>query len=93
MTCKMASVLMYTTQYCGFCFRAKDLLDSLNVVYQEIPVDNSTALRQEMINLSGRNTVPQIFIDGRPIGGCNELYALERSDQLDNLLSENTELD
>jgi len=89
----MASVLIYTTQYCGFCFRAKDLLDSLGVVYQEIAVDNSSSLRQEMINLSGGTTVPQIFIDERPIGGCNELYALDRSGKLEGLLSLNSEQD
>ncbi len=87
----MASVLIYTTQYCGYCFRALDLLDSLGIVYQQVPIDGSVSLRQEMINLSGRDTVPQIFIDGSPIGGCNELFALERSGQLDEIFNINSE--
>ncbi len=83
----MTSVLIYTTSYCGFCYRAKGLLDSLGIVYQEIPVDNSSELRQEMMNLSGGTTVPQIFINENPIGGCDELFALERSGQLDEIFN------
>ena len=83
----MNSVLIYTTRFCPYCFRAKDLLDSKEIVYQEIAVDNSTALRQEMMELSGGYTVPQIFINDKPIGGCDDLYALERSGQLDELLN------
>ncbi|MCP3674784.1 MAG: glutaredoxin 3 [Gammaproteobacteria bacterium] len=82
----MSSVLIYTTRYCPYCFRAKDLLDSKGTVYQEIAVDNSRELRQEMMDLSGSNTVPQIFINNRSTGGCNELYALERAGKLDELL-------
>ncbi len=84
----MPSFLLYTTQYCGFCHRAKELLDSLGIVYQEISVDNSPQLRQEMINLSGGTTVPQIFIDEKPIGGCNELFALMQSGKLDQIINQ-----
>jgi len=84
----MPKFLLYTTQYCGFCYRAKDLLDSLSIAYQEIAVDNSPTLRQEMVNLSGGITVPQIFIDEKPIGGCNELFALMRSGELDQIINQ-----
>ena len=82
----MTSVLIYTTRYCPYCFRAKDLLDSKGIVYQEIAVDNSSELRQEMMTLSGGYTVPQIFINDKSTGGCDELYALERAGKLDELL-------
>jgi len=84
----MPNFLLYTTQYCGFCYRAKDLLDSLEITYQEISVDNSPELRQEMVNLSGGTTVPQIFIDEKPIGGCDELFALMRSGELDQIINQ-----
>lgn len=87
----MPKFLLYTTQYCGFCFRAKDLLDSLGIVYEEISVDNSPELRQEMIELSGGTTVPQIFIDDKSIGGCNELFALMRSGELDQIINQVSE--
>jgi len=88
----MKSVLIYTTQYCPFCYRAKDLLDSKGVVYQEIAIDNSESLRQEMIQLSGGYTVPQIFIDDKPMGGCDELYALDYNGKLDEILSIKSEI-
>jgi len=84
----MPNFLLYTTQYCGFCYRAKDLLDSLEITYQEISVDNSPELRQEMVNLSGGTTVPQIFIDENPIGGCDELFSLMRSGELDQIINQ-----
>ncbi len=87
----MPGFLLYTTQYCGFCYRAKELLDSLGIVYQDISVDNTPALRQEMIELSGRTTVPQIFIDEKPIGGCDELFALMRSGELDQIINQVSE--
>ncbi len=86
----MTSVLIYTTRYCSYCVRAKNLLESKGVVFQEIAVDNSTSLRQEMTKLSGGYTVPQIFINNQPIGGCDELYTLERNGQLDEILKNNT---
>ena len=87
----MNSVLIYTTRYCPYCVRAKNLLESKGVVYQEIAVDNSISLRQEMMTLSGGYTVPQILIDDKPIGGCDELYALERNGQLDTMLVTKTQ--
>ncbi|WP_097458885.1 glutaredoxin 3 [Mangrovitalea sediminis] len=83
----MSSVMLYTTRYCPFCVRAKRLLDSKGVTYTEIAVDDDYRLRQEMMQKSGRHTVPQIWIGDRHVGGCDELYALERSGELDRLLS------
>jgi glutaredoxin 3 len=81
------AVVIYTTTFCPYCIRAKRLLDSKQVSYREIKVDNDPALRSEMTRLSGRHTVPQIWIGERHIGGCDELYALERSAGLDPLLA------
>ena len=84
---KVQPVKIYTTQFCPFCVRAKMLLDSKSVVYEEVKVDAAPDLRREMMQLSGRNTVPQIWIGEQHIGGCDELYALESAKQLDNLLA------
>lgn len=80
------SAVIYTTQFCPYCVRAKYLLDEKNIAYKEIKVDGNTQLRQEMTKKSGRNTVPQIWIKEKHIGGCDELMALQRSGQLDKLL-------
>jgi len=77
---------MYTTPYCPYCQRAKQLLDSKQAEYQEIDVSDRS-LRPEMTKITGGTTVPQIIIDGNPIGGCDELYALERAEKLDALLA------
>ncbi len=83
----MAKVEIYTTMWCGFCARAKRLLDEKGVAYTEIDVTMDPEKREEMTRRAeGRRTVPQIFIDGRPIGGSDELYALEREGRLDALL-------
>lgn len=82
----MAAVTLYTTRYCPYCVRAKHLLDQKKVAYREIPVDGDPGLRAEMERLSGRHTVPQIWIGDRHIGGCDELWALERRGELDALL-------
>jgi glutaredoxin 3 len=82
----MASVQIYTKSWCGYCHRAKALLDRKNVRYDEIDVTSDREREREMVRLSGRTTVPQIFIDLQPIGGCDELHALERSGRLDPLL-------
>lgn len=82
-----ANVVMYSSGYCGFCFRAKRLLDSKGIAYQEISVDGHNDLRQQMMQVSGGRTVPQIIINDKAIGGCDELYALERQGQLDPLLN------
>jgi len=78
--------LIYTTPVCPYCVRAKALLDRKGVSYREIDISNNRDLEQEMIRLTKRMTVPQILIDGEPIGGCDELYALEGSEALDRLL-------
>jgi glutaredoxin 3 len=78
---------MYTTSFCPFCTRAKSLLKKKGVEFTEIGVDGDHTLRQQMSDRSGGGyTVPQIFIDGKPIGGSDELAALEGSGELDRLL-------
>ena len=84
-----AKVEIYTRRYCGYCVRAKMLLDEKEVSYEEISIDGNPELRQFMIQRSGGGmTVPQIFINDKPVGGCTELYALEHSGELDALLKE-----
>jgi len=79
-------VKMYTTRFCPYCMAARSLLDDKNVDYQDIAVDGRNELRQEMIQLSGRNTVPQIWIGDQHIGGFDDLNLLNRQGQLDSLL-------
>ena len=84
----MATVEIYTKASCGFCVRAKRMLDMKKVEYREIPVDRGGAPREEMLQRAkGRSTVPQIFIDGRHIGGCDDLMSLEYDGKLDPLLA------
>jgi glutaredoxin 3 len=83
----MAKVVMYTTQWCPFCVRAKALLKNKGVPFEEVDVSNDEAERTKMIETSGRRTVPQIFIDDQPIGGFEELAALDREGELDRLLA------
>lgn len=71
-------VVIYSAPFCPFCVRAKRLLDARGIAYQEVDVAADPALRAEMIAASRRRTVPQIFIDGTPIGGFEELVALDR---------------
>ncbi len=83
----MALVEIYSTMFCPFCWRAKKLLKKRGVEYAEIDVMADSARRSEMVaRANGRDTVPQIFIDGRHIGGSEELAALERSGELETLL-------
>jgi len=78
---------MYTTSFCPFCTRAKGLLKKKGVEFTEIGVDGDPTLRQQMTQRSGGGrTVPQIFIEGKSIGGSDELVALEMSGELDRLL-------
>lgn len=84
----MAAVKVYTTAYCPYCVRAKALLRHKNVPFEEIDVSSDDALREQIVRESGRRTVPQIFIDGRPIGGYDELQALEDDGQLDVMLGQ-----
>ena len=81
-----ASVVIYTTRWCPFCIRAKHLLQQKQVSFEEIPVDSNRDLRAEMAQRAGRTSVPQIWINNEHIGGCDELYALERRGALDTLL-------
>ena len=84
----MAEVEIYTQDWCGYCARAKQLLDRKGAAYREIDAPNGTPERAEATRRSGgRGTVPQIFIGGAHIGGCDELVALERAGQLDTLLA------
>ena len=85
----MAKVEVYTTSYCPYCARAKSLLKSKGVAFEEIDVSADPALREKMIELSGgRRTVPEIFINGKIVGGYDELRALEDDGALDPLLKE-----
>ena len=81
-----AKVIIYSTTYCPYCVRAKALFDRKGVVYTEIFVDADDAKREEMISKSQRMTVPQIFINDQHIGGCDDLYALDRAGELNPLL-------
>ena len=84
----MSKVEIYTKFTCGFCFRAKSLLENKNVSFQETDITMDGAKKEEMIQRSGgRMTVPHIFIDGRHIGGSDDLAALDRSGELDALLA------
>ena len=82
----MLDVVMYSTGYCPYCSRAKELLESKGVVYTDIRVDEHPEKREEMIAKSQRRTVPQIFINGHAIGGYDDMYALDQTGQLDKLL-------
>jgi glutaredoxin 3 len=87
----LANIEIYTSPYCGYCHRAKALLDRKGAAFTEIDVMANGSRRAEMLARSnGRRTVPQIFIDGRHIGGCDDLYALESAGQLDPLLNKGT---
>ena len=83
----MQAVLIYTTAWCPYCIRAKALLDKKGVAYEEIGVDGKPDLRAEMSRKAGRTSVPQIWIGSAHVGGCDDLYALERAGKLDALLS------
>jgi glutaredoxin 3 len=84
-----AEVIMYSTAWCGFCARARSLLERKGIAFREIDVDDAEA-RAEMVTRSGKRSVPQIFIGPRHVGGFEELYALERSGELDQLLKQET---
>ncbi len=84
----MAAIEIYTTNVCPYCVRAKDLLKRKGQSFNEINVEGDDALREAMIQRAGgRRTVPQIFIGGAHIGGCDDLYALDKAGKLDPLLA------
>jgi glutaredoxin 3 len=84
----MARVEIYTKAFCGYCSRAKRLLDAKGVDYEEYDLTLGGPKRAEMLQRAhGRSTVPQIFIDDRHVGGSDELHELERSGRLDSMLN------
>ncbi len=79
-------ITLYTTRFCPYCIRARSLLGKKNVSYSDIGVDGRPELRREMMERSGRHTVPQIWIGERHVGGYDDLAHLERQGELDDLL-------
>ncbi|BBT19274.1 glutaredoxin 3 [Pseudomonas sp. 1D4] len=82
----MPNVVIYSSDWCPYCMRAKQLLQSKGVQYEEIKVDGKPDVRAEMTRKAGRTSVPQIWIGPTHVGGCDDLYALERAGKLDALL-------
>jgi glutaredoxin 3 len=83
----MSRVVVYSTRWCGYCVRAKALLDAKGIAYEEVTLDDTPSFRAELHELTGGWTVPQIVIDGTPIGGYTELWRLDKSGQLDARLA------
>lgn len=85
----MAKVEVYTVDYCPYCRKAKAILDAKGVQYSEIDITDDPMMREKLVELSeGRTTVPQIFINGKCIGGSSDLESLKSSGELDILLSQ-----
>jgi glutaredoxin 3 len=82
-------IRIYTTPWCGYCSAARELLDGKGVQYEVVDVGSDNILRHEMTELSGRQTVPQIFIDSQPVGGYDDIAALDASGRLDPMLGLN----
>ena len=80
-------IVMYTTAWCPYCARARNLLTAKGAAFEEIDVDAAAGAREEMMTRSGRHTVPQIFVGNNHIGGSDELQALDAAGELDPLLS------
>jgi glutaredoxin 3 len=80
------AVTVYVSDWCPYCRRAKDLLARKSLTFDEINVDDEPKFREEMIARSHRGTVPQIFIGEKHVGGCDDLFALEESGELDRLI-------
>ena len=84
----MNKIVIYTAPICGYCVQAKRLLSRKGVAYEEIDVSRDPEQRRTMVqNSGGRMTVPQIFVNGRHIGDCDDIYALEKAGKLDSLLN------
>jgi glutaredoxin 3 len=79
-------VTVYLSDWCPYCQRAKNLLSQKQVMINEINIEDDPKLREEMIARSNRRTVPQIFVGDKHVGGCDDLYALDRSGDLDRLI-------
>jgi len=84
----MAEVKIYTTPFCPYCLRAKSLLSRKGVAFEEIDVANKPEMRRWLQEITGRRTVPQIFINGRGVGGFDDISALDRRGELDGLLAQ-----
>lgn len=84
------AVVVYASDWCPYCIRAKALLKRKGVAFEEICVDGRPDLRADMTARAGRTSVPQIWIGDTHIGGCDDLHALERSGELDRLLAQTT---
>nr|WP_028008397.1 glutaredoxin 3 [Solimonas flava] len=82
----MKKVVMYSTRVCPFCVMAKRLLQAKGATIEEVRVDEDASRREEMMRITGRRTVPQIFIGDTHVGGSDDLHALERAGKLDALL-------
>ncbi|MDB5982047.1 MAG: glutaredoxin 3 [Pseudomonas sp.] len=82
----MTDVIVYSSDWCPYCTRAKQLLQKKGVAFEEIKVDGKPQLRAEMTQKAGRTSVPQIWIGASHVGGCDDLFALERAGKLDALL-------
>lgn len=83
-------ITMYTTGWCPYCQRARDLFARRQLEFEEIDIEANPARRAEMQARSGRNTVPQIFIGATHVGGCDDIHALDQAGRLDPLLKEST---
>jgi glutaredoxin 3 len=83
----MKRVTIYTTRWCGYCVRAKALLDTKGVPYEEVKLDDDPRFRETLFERTGGWTLPQIAIDGEPIGGYTELWGLDRAGVLDEKLA------
>jgi glutaredoxin 3 len=86
-TSLMARVRLYSTRWCGYCVRAKALLESRGIEFEEVSLDDDPAFRQKLFDLTGGWTVPQILIDGKPVGGYTELWRLDRDGRLEERLA------
>lgn len=82
----MADIIMYSTGTCPYCTRARALLHAKGAAFTDIRIDERPEMRDEMIAKSNRRTVPQIFINGQSVGGCDDIHALDETGELDELL-------
>lgn len=85
---KQGEIKIYTTPWCPYCISAKKLLDKKGVTYDDMDVSYEQDIRTELRKMTGSRTVPQIFINGQTIGGCDDLFALEKAGKLDKLLAD-----
>lgn len=83
----MKKIVIYTTNYCPYCVKAKELLSRKNLAFEEIDLSDDNERRSELVKRTGMRTVPQIFIAETFVGGCDDLHALDKSGELDRLLT------